>query len=166
MTLRIRPAQPADVEAIVALVQAVLTEFKITFGQGAETDAQLFELPGSYTNHGGAFFIAEDAAGRLVGTAGVFPTGPGLFELRKMYLLPATRGTGAGQQLFDVCLDFVRAHEGTTMALDTTEQMTAAIRFYERNGFVRDDTQRRASRCSRGYRLDVVPRQAPPQSLH
>jgi putative acetyltransferase len=166
MALRIRPAQSTDVEPVVALVQAVLTEFKITFGQGSDTDAQLFALPGSYSSAGGAFFIAEDADGRLVGTAGVFPTGPGLYELRKMYLLPATRGTGAGQQLFDACLDFVRAQQGTTIALDTTEQMVAAIRFYERNGFVRDDTQRRASRCSRGYRLDVVPRQAPLQSLH
>jgi hypothetical protein len=33
--------------------------------------------------------------------------------------------------------------------------MTAAIAFYERNGFVRDDAQRRASRCSRGYRLEL-----------
>jgi len=35
--------------------------------------------------------------------------------------------------------------------LDTTEQMTRAIRFYEDNGFVRDDAQRRGARCSRGY---------------
>jgi hypothetical protein len=31
--------------------------------------------------------------------------------------------------------------------------MTQAIAFYEHSGFVRDDTQRRSSRCTRGYAL-------------
>jgi putative acetyltransferase len=80
---------------------------------------------------------------------------PGVFELRKMYLHPSTRGRGLGQQLFDACLAHVNAKAGHRIVLDTTEKMTAAIAFYERNGFVRDDTQRRASRCSRGYRRDL-----------
>lgn len=37
------------------------------------------------------------------------------------------------------------------MVLDTTEAMGAAIAFYERHGFVRDDTQIRGARCTRGY---------------
>jgi ribosomal protein S18 acetylase RimI-like enzyme len=37
------------------------------------------------------------------------------------------------------------------MVLDTTEQMTRAIALYERNGFSRDDSLRRAARCTRGY---------------
>lgn len=150
----IRPVEAGDVAAVVELVRATLAEFGIVFGEGAETDAQLEQLPASYTASGGAFFVAVDE-GQLVGTAGIALVEPGLFELRKMYLRPSARGRGVGQLLFDACLAHARAHGGKRIVLDTTEQMTTAIAFYERNGFVRDDTQRRAPRCSRGYRRDL-----------
>lgn len=154
MGATVRPVRAEDVGAVVALVRETLAEFGITFGVGAETDAQLLHLPGSYAALRGAFFVAE-LDGALVGTAGVVPVEPGVFELRKMYLAPAARGRGVGQALLDACLVAVRERGGRRVVLDTTEQMTAAIRFYERNGFVRDDAQRRAARCSRGYRLEL-----------
>lgn len=155
MNAKVRPVEARDVGAVVALVKSTLEEFGLTFGDGAATDAQLQDLPRSYADAGGAFWVAE-LGGSIVGTAGVFPVEPGVFELRKMYLSPASRGHGVGQALFDACLAFVRAKGARRVVLDTTEKMTAAIAFYERNGFVRDDTQRRASRCSRGYRLDLA----------
>lgn len=151
----IRPVEASDVEAVVELVRATLEEFGIAFGQGADTDAELWQLPGSYSNRGGAFFVATEA-GALVGTAGVVPLEPGVFELRKMFLRSGARGHGLGKQLLDACLVHAKARGGHRVVLDTTEKMTAAIAFYERNGFVRDDTQCRASRCSRGYRLDLT----------
>ena len=150
----VRPVQGADVPEVVALVRETLAEFGITFGVGASTDDELSVLPGSYVDVGGQFFVAAEE-GSLLGTAGVVPVEAGVFELRKMYLRPAARGKGVGQQLFDACLAFVKSRGGKRLVLDTTHQMTAAIAFYERNGFVRDDTQRRASRCHRGYRLDL-----------
>jgi putative acetyltransferase len=94
--MRIREVKSSDVEAVVALVRTTLNEFGITFGEGADTDAQLSHLPESNTAHGGAFFIAEEN-GLLVGTAGIaaLPDAPNVFELRKMYLAPSTRGKGA-----------------------------------------------------------------------
>ncbi|MFZ5444244.1 MAG: GNAT family N-acetyltransferase [Myxococcota bacterium] len=152
--MQVRPVESRDVPEVVTLVRDTLAEFGITWGVGAATDTQLEQLPESYTVAGGQFFVAVDA-GHVIGTAGVFPVEPGVFELRKMYLGPQTRGKGVGQRLFDACRAFVITHGGHRIVLDTTEQMTAAIRFYERNGFVRDDTQRRASRCNRGYRLEL-----------
>ncbi|MBL8915146.1 MAG: GNAT family N-acetyltransferase [Archangium sp.] len=152
--MQIRVVTPSDVPQVVELVRATLGEFGITFGEGSPTDEQLLALPRSYTDDGGAFFVAEKD-GAVIGTAGVARIEPQLFELRKMYLSPTTRGAGVGKQLLDACLQHVRSTGGTRVVLDTTEQMKAAIAFYERNGFVRDDTQRRASRCSRGYRLDL-----------
>lgn len=150
----IRPVESGDVAAVIELVRTTLAEFGIVFGEGAETDAQLERLPASYTAGGGAFFVAVDEA-QVIGTAGIALVEPGLFELRKMYLRPEARGRGVGQLLFDACLAHARAHGGRRIVLDTTEKMTTAIAFYERNGFVRDDTQRRAPRCSRGYRRDL-----------
>ena len=48
---------------------------------------------------------------------------------------------------------FARAAGAQKLVLDTTEQMKAAIAFYEREGFVRDDAEVRGARCSRGYVL-------------
>lgn len=152
--MMIRPVEAGDVAAVVELVRTTLAEFGIVFGEGAETDAQLEQLPGSYTGSGGAFFVAVDEA-QVIGTAGLALVGPGLFELRKMYLRPEARGRGVGQLLFEACLAHAIAHGGKRIVLDTTEKMTTAIAFYERNGFVRDDTQRRAPRCSRGYRREL-----------
>ena len=152
--IEIRAVEAPDVPAVVELVRATLGEFGIVFGQGASSDDALSGLPRSYTAEGGAFFGAFEAAA-LIGTAGIGPVGPGVFELRKMYLRPAARGQGVGQRLLDACVGHVRSRGGAQIVLDTTEQMAAAIAFYERNGFVRDDSQRRASRCSRGYRRDL-----------
>jgi ribosomal protein S18 acetylase RimI-like enzyme len=68
-----------------------------------------------------------------------------------MYLSPEGRGRGLGQRMLDDALAWARAHAGRRMVLDTTERMERAIAFYEANGFARDDTQKRAARCSRGY---------------
>ena len=147
--VEIRFVRSDDVDAVVEHVRASLAEFGLQFGCGAVTDDQLLTLPGSYADHGGAFWVA----GNLAGTCGVFPVAPGVYELRKMYLSPSARGTGLGKRMLATAIAWVREQGGTQVVLDTTEAMSRAIAFYEANGFVRDDAQRRGSRCSRGYSL-------------
>ncbi|MBE7452461.1 MAG: GNAT family N-acetyltransferase [Kofleriaceae bacterium] len=151
----IRPVAAGDVPAVVALVTQVLAEFGLEFGSGSATDDELRELPGSYQERGGAFWVAT-RDGALVGTCGVFPLAAGTFEVRKMYLLPAARGLGLGARLLDAAVAWARDHGAHRLVLDTTEQMTRAIAFYEAHGFVRDDAQRRGARCSRGYVRDLA----------
>jgi putative acetyltransferase len=152
--VEVREATKADVPAVVDLVTRVLAEFGLVFGIGATTDDHLHHLPESYTEGGGIFWVAfvDDA---LAGTCGVYPIDAETFELRKMYLWPTTRSLGLGKHLLALSVDWTRAHGGRRLVLDTTEQMTAAIRFYEANGFVRDDSQKRGPRCSRGYRREL-----------
>lgn len=150
--VELRAVERADVPAVIEIVRSSLAEFGLEFGKGAVTDDELFELPSAYADHGGAFWVAL-IDGAIVGTAGVFPVAPVTYELRKMYLLPAARGCGVGRRLLDEAIAWVRAVGGTMIVLDTVEAMTRAIAFYEANGFVRDDTQRRGARCSRGYAL-------------
>lgn len=150
----LRAATTADVPAVLALVRSVLAEFDMALGEGAESDAMLERLPDAWTAHGGAFFVAE-LNGALVGTAAVERLPDGDFELQKMFLAPASRGHGVGRRLLDACVAVARTAGAHRVVLDTANQMTAAIAFYERAGFVRDDSVRRASRCHRGYRLDL-----------
>lgn len=151
-SLEIRDVSAADIPDIVDHVGSVLAEFGLTFGVGSPTDDQLRGLPASYADHGGAFWVAH-LDGKLVGTCGVFPVdaATGTFELRKMYLRPAARGHGVGTKLLETAVAWVRARGGTRIGLDTIEEMTRAIAFYEAHGFVRDDSQMRADRCTRGY---------------
>lgn len=152
--MELRPVTPDDVPKVIALVRDTLEEFGLEFGKGSVTDDELHALPASYRERGGEFFVAVDGDA-LIGTAGVVPVKPATFELRKMYLAPHTRGKGVGKALLDACLRHCRVRRAKTVTLDTTEAMKAAIAFYQRHGFVRDDTQIRGSRCSRGYRLDL-----------
>jgi putative acetyltransferase len=149
--VHVRPVTSADVPAVVALVRDTLAEFGLRFGEGSKTDEELARLPASYDDGGGAFWVAVDEGGRVLGTCGVFPVRPGDMELRKMYLHPQSRGTGLGKRLLEESVAWCRARGAERIVLDTTEQMTRAITFYEANGFVRDDLQVRGSRCSRGY---------------
>jgi ferredoxin-NADP reductase/GNAT superfamily N-acetyltransferase len=158
--MRIRAVEVKDVPRVVALTQEVLAEYGLTFGSGSETDAQLADLPGSYTRDGGAFFVAEDA-GRVVAMAGIAPLGDGVFELRKMYVAADARRAGLGRRLLAVCLEHARARGASRVVLDTIDQMTGAIALYEAQGFVRDDACIRAPRCTRGYRLELPRRSRP-----
>ncbi|MEO6950220.1 MAG: GNAT family N-acetyltransferase [Polyangia bacterium] len=152
MSIQIRGARREDRPAILALAHTTLGEFDFTFGTGSASDVQLEGAPESF--HPGVLYVAM-SGDELVGMAGVYPLGEGLWELRKMFLRVASRGQGIGQQLLERCITFVRGKDGRTVVLDTAEAMDKAIALYERNGFVRDDTQQRASRCQRGYRLDL-----------
>jgi GNAT superfamily N-acetyltransferase len=147
----IREVASSDVQSVLALVADVLAEFGLRFGEGSATDAQVPGLPRSYTDSGGCFWVATEPDGALLGTCGVFPIDATTFELRKMYLHRNSRGRGVGKRLLDVAIEWTRARGGTRMVLDTVEEMTRAIAFYEANGFVRDDSQIRGSRCTRGY---------------
>jgi GNAT superfamily N-acetyltransferase len=150
--IEVREVEAGDVRAVTALVAEVLGEFGLQFGKGSPTDAELHDLPASYVGRGGAFWVAL-RDGELLGTCGVFPVAPQTFELRKMYLRGASRGLGIGKRLLGAAIDWVRAQGGTRIALDTIDEMKQAIAFYEAHGFVRDDAQKRAARCTRGYLL-------------
>ena len=153
MTIEIRPAELHDRPQILTLARATLAEFDITFGTGTASDAQLEGVPDSYRP--GTLFVAM-RGDVLLGMAGLFPVGGGDWELRKMFLTPAARGHGLGQRLLDRCVAFARDNDAQRVVLDTIDAMHSAIALYERNGFQRDDAQIRASRCSRGYRLDLL----------
>lgn len=153
--MQIRRVQIQDVPEVIEHVVRVLAEFGLEFGVGSATDDALRSLPGSYDDCGGAFWIAREDDGVLLGTCGVTRLDAERFELRKMYLLPQSRGRGLGSRLLELAVDWAQAHGAKRLVLDTTDAMTAAIAFYERSGFVRDDNEIRGSRCSRGYALTL-----------
>ena len=56
-------------------------------------------------------------------------------ELRKLFLLPESRGLGIGKALTEQCLNFAKSKGYLQCYLDTLSNMQSAVSLYERLGF-------------------------------
>lgn len=159
--LRLRPAGDADAPGVRALVESVLHEFGLKPDpQG--TDRDLAALEASYRQRGGEFLVLEDATGRLLGCAGLYPLDAERVELRKMYFIPALRGRGMGRALLQHLLARARALGFRRVELETASVLEDAMRLYEAAGFQRQMHAVQAARCDRAYALDLAGWQPPP----
>lgn len=143
----LRLATNADAPSVRAIVFATLREFGLC-PDPAATDSDLDDIESSYLKNSGWFVVlCESATGRVVGTAGLKPRDSGVVELRKMYLDPSARGKGLGRVLLDAAVR--RAEQGgfERIVLETANALKAAVRLYERNGFVPSTEPAHASRC-------------------
>lgn len=73
-----------------------------------------------------------------------------------MAVAPSARGQGIGTALLQECVRRARRSGATTLGLHTHDAMQAAVRLYERAGFVRApelDFQPPAGVLVKGYRL-------------
>lgn len=99
-------------------------------------DSELASLPGAYAPPRGRLLIALDD-GDGAGCVALRPLGDDLCEMKRLYLRPTLRGTGAGRTLATRVIDEARAIGYRTMRLDTLPMMKEAIALYESLGFRR-----------------------------
>lgn len=104
----VRPGTDADAAAAAELVRQVLREHGLPF-EPTGLDADILAPEAHYAAGGGAFYVATDAGGRIVGTAALRRTGPASGEVRRVFLLPEARGNGTGRALLDAVLATARA---------------------------------------------------------
>lgn len=135
MTFRIHPAEtPEDIAAARGLFRAYVDSLAIDLGfQDVETE--LATLPGKYAPPGGAILLARDADGRAVGCVALRPLGSGTCEMKRLYALPRTRGTGLGRRLAEAILAEARRAGYRRILLDTLDSMAAARGLYAALGF-------------------------------
>jgi len=91
--------------------------------------------------------IVAEHGGALAGSVMLFPTAAEDYggaadaapwpELRLLAVSPDARGLGVGQALVDECVRRARAAGARDLGLHTSRSMAAALRMYERMGFVR-----------------------------
>jgi len=118
----------------------------------------------------GALIVAE-AGGRIVGSVLLYragtvidrPGGGSLTlaspEVRLLAVAPEARGKGVGVALMRECVARARASGAARLTLHTTEMMQAAVRLYERMGFVRApeiDFRPAPGIVVKGYRLELT----------
>jgi GNAT superfamily N-acetyltransferase len=99
-------------------------------------DRELATLPGRYAPPSGALLLASLDA-QPVGCVAMRQLGPGVCEMKRLYVRPEARGTGAGTQLTDAVIAAARAAGHSRMRLDTIAPMMGrAVELYQRRGFV------------------------------
>ena len=124
------------------LIRSYLDElpFDIDF---QDVDAEVEDLPAHYGWPAGVALLLASEDGERVGVVGVRRFGEaGDAELKRMYVDPAVRGSGAGRALAEAAVEAARSLGYRRLLLDTVASMVAAIAIYEGVGFVGIDPYR------------------------
>ncbi|MBP5261185.1 MAG: GNAT family N-acetyltransferase [Clostridiales bacterium] len=85
--------------------------------------------------HFDVFFCLVDS-GKIVGTAACKRIDDDTAELKALYLESSLRGQGLGASLLDKVIDHARKNGYKRIVLDSMSKYEAALRLYERAGFV------------------------------
>lgn len=92
-------------------------------------------LPGAYAPPRGTILLAE-RDGTVLGCIALRPLAPPQEgEVKRLYVRPTARGSGAGEALVNALLAAARIAGYSSLKLDTLERMQDARRLYTRMGF-------------------------------
>lgn len=133
----IRPARSAtDMAAVAVLMTAYVKwlDIDLTF-QDFETEMR--SLPGKYSPPRGEILLAFDGHGTAIGCVALrpIPDNARCCEMKRLYVIPAGRGTGVGKELIRCILETAGALDYDEMILDSLPRMTRAIDLYKSCGF-------------------------------
>ena len=96
---------------------------------------ELASLPGDYAPPAGRLLVAR-TGGRSIGCVALRRLDAGYAELKRLWVRPEGRGSGAGRMLVAAAIDAARAAGHAAVRLDTTPGMEAAQALYVSFGFV------------------------------
>jgi putative acetyltransferase len=129
--------QPADNDAMAAIIRQGLTEYGANRPGFAWQDPELDSLSDAYSLKTMSYWVIRSREG-LVGGCGIAPLAGvrDCCELQKMYVLAQYRGLGLGSMLINEALTFAHRHYHWCY-LETLAGMSDAAALYRRSGFVR-----------------------------
>jgi GNAT superfamily N-acetyltransferase len=167
MHLPIRDARADELDAIREVTLAAYAEYGAVMPEPVWLGYRR-QLLATLDSEGPAERIVAERNGVIVGSVLLFPPATSAYggaaarvdcpEVRLLAVVPAARGLGVGTALMNECARRARAGGATVLGLHTTDIMQAAVRMYERIGYVRapdlDFTPARGI-VVKGYRLDL-----------
>jgi ribosomal protein S18 acetylase RimI-like enzyme len=123
-------AEPADSPKAIACLRAYFAELGARFRGGFNPESKGFAV-GPDTDD---FYLAR-RLGRVVGCGAVRMLEPGVFEIKRMWVLPEARGTGVGKALLGALEHRVAALGAKRIVLDTNKSLTEARALYLGAGY-------------------------------
>ncbi len=167
--LVIRDARPSDQDAIRQVTLAAYQEYAAQIP--AHWEAYRENILATLADAKPAGQIVAEQEGSIVGAVLLYPAGTTMSapdgtsvrrlwpEVRLLAVAPPGRGRGIGAALMRECIRRAGEVNAPTLALHTTDMMQAAMRLYERMGFVRApqlDFHPAPDLTIKGYRLKLV----------
>ena len=124
---------PPDVDAVRALFEDYAASLGFDLGF-QDFERELDELPGEYAPPRGRLLLAR-VGGEAVGCVAVRPLDDETCEMKRLFVRPASRRTGAGRALAEAAVAAGRELGYARMRLDTVPSMEAARALYRSLGF-------------------------------
>ena len=153
MTLQIVPIAEAHAASFRECLDTVAREKRYL----AQTEAPPLDGVTAFVRQSvasdAAQFVALDGD-RVVGWADIFAAWPQATNHRAglgIGVLPEYRGRGVGSSLLEACIAKAWSQGLTRVELEVRADNTAAIKLYEKFGFVREGVKRRAMRFDGTY---------------
>ena len=101
-------------------------------------DREVLEHPQEHILDDGGVILLALVDGVPLGTGALKKTGPDEYELTKMGVLKKSRGLGLGQLILDKLIERAVGLGAKRLYLLTNNDCGAAIKLYEKRGFVHD----------------------------
>ncbi|MEV4709184.1 GNAT family N-acetyltransferase [Actinoplanes sp. NPDC049316] len=130
--IKIREAGFGD-PAVQRLIAAAMAELSARYG-GSGDDTPV--TPSDFAPPDGAFLVAEDETGRLLGCAGWRTHGDDA-ELKRMFTIADSRGRGVARQVLAAIEESARQRGRKRVILETGDKQPEAIALYEKYGYER-----------------------------
>ena len=136
MTVRVTPVRtPDDLMAVRGLFRAY-ADWLGPVLNGPVFEVEFAGLPGAYAPPSGGLLLALLPDGTPAGCVAVRKLQlPSTCEIKRLFVLDAARGTGAGRALMEGALAFASSAGYRQVVLDTRPDMLAAQALYARLGF-------------------------------
>ena len=165
--VHVREARPEERPAIAALTMEAYGEYATTMERESWTMLEGALRQSLADDHGVTRLVVE-IDGEIVGSAALYEPGVDAYgslasraawpEVRLVAVAPSARGRGIAGALVRECVRRAKGAGASQLGLHTSRSMAAAMRLYERMGFVRNpdaDFQPPGAELVEGYRLSL-----------